>query len=157
MQLSVVFTGGTHEGTRLDLTLYGAVEVAGVRVLATKVEITLHKKVPAQWPTLEQSGAPAVPAVPVAPAAAPQEAPPRPRSKWDALQVDDEEPVSGEAELNAFFKKLYADADDDTRRAMVKSFQESNGTSLSTNWAEVGKKKVETRAPSGMEPRKYDA
>ncbi|BCS27536.1 co-chaperone SGT1 [Aspergillus puulaauensis] len=44
--------------------------------------------------------------------------------------------------VDGFFKKLYADADDDTRRAMMKSFVESNGTSLSTNWSEVGKGKV---------------
>ena len=45
--------------------------------------------------------------------------------------------------VDGFFKKLYAGADADTRRAMMKSFQESNGTALSTNWGEVGKGKVE--------------
>ena len=45
--------------------------------------------------------------------------------------------------VDGFFKKLYANADDDTRRAMMKSFQESNGTALSTNWSEVGKGRVE--------------
>ena len=45
--------------------------------------------------------------------------------------------------VDGFFKKLYAGADPDTRRAMMKSFQESNGTALSTNWKEVGKGKVE--------------
>lgn len=45
--------------------------------------------------------------------------------------------------VDGFFKKLYAGADPDTRRAMMKSFTESNGTALSTNWAEVGKKRVE--------------
>jgi hypothetical protein len=45
--------------------------------------------------------------------------------------------------VDGFFKKLYAGADDDTRRAMMKSYVESNGTALSTNWGEVGKGKVE--------------
>ncbi|KAL4886340.1 hypothetical protein BJY04DRAFT_178924 [Aspergillus karnatakaensis] len=45
--------------------------------------------------------------------------------------------------VDGFFKKLYAGADEDTRRAMIKSFTESNGTSLSTNWGEVGQGKVE--------------
>lgn len=45
--------------------------------------------------------------------------------------------------VDGFFKKLYANADDDTRRAMVKSYVESQGTSLSTNWSEVEKGKVQ--------------
>ena len=36
--------------------------------------------------------------------------------------------------LNGFFKKIFAQGDEDTRRAMMKSFVESNGTVLSTNW-----------------------
>lgn len=99
--------------------------------------------------------APTAAAAAAAPAAAAPQVP-RPRSKWDALHVEDEPPAGGDAELNAFFQKLYADADDDTRRAMVKSFQESNGTALSTNWAEVSQKTTETRAPAGMVPKKYD-
>src|SRR5580700_4584058 len=39
--------------------------------------------------------------------------------------------------LNGFFKKLYKDANPDTRRAMMKSYIESNGTALSTNWEDV--------------------
>lgn len=41
------------------------------------------------------------------------------------------------------------------RRAMMKSFTESNGTSLSTNWDEVGKGKVETVPPEGVEAKKW--
>ncbi|KAH0837105.1 hypothetical protein AYO21_04566 [Fonsecaea monophora] len=54
----------------------------------------------------------------------------------------DSEYDGGDA-VDGFFKKLYAMSDDDTRRAMAKSFYESNGTSLSTNWKQVGSKKVE--------------
>ncbi|KAL4894612.1 hypothetical protein BDV59DRAFT_175796 [Aspergillus ambiguus] len=50
--------------------------------------------------------------------------------------------------VDGFFKKLYANADPDTRRAMVKSYVESQGTSLSTNWNEVSQGKVEARPPS---------
>jgi suppressor of G2 allele of SKP1 len=50
--------------------------------------------------------------------------------------------------VDAFFKKLYANADPDTRRAMVKSYYESEGTALSTNWSEVSKGKVEARPPT---------
>ena len=57
--------------------------------------------------------------------------------------------------VNGFFKKLYAGADADTRRAMMKSYQESNGTALSTNWSEVGKGRVETSPPEGMEAKNW--
>jgi suppressor of G2 allele of SKP1 len=45
------------------------------------------------------------------------------------------------------FAPCVLQADEDTRRAMMKSFVESNGTVLSTNWKEVGAKPVEWKAP----------
>ena len=74
--------------------------------------------------------------------------------KEDDMYIDDAD--DGGDPANAFFKKLYAGADPDTRRAMMKSYQESGGTALSTNWNEVGKKKVEVSPPEGMEERKYE-
>ena len=34
--------------------------------------------------------------------------------------------------------------------------QESNGTVLSTNWKDIGKKKTDCTPPSGMEAKRYD-
>ncbi len=53
-----------------------------------------------------------------------------------------------------FFKSLYGDADEASRRAMMKSYQESNGTVLSTNWGEVGDKFQAPQPPAGMEVKK---
>ena len=66
-------------------------------------------------------------------------------------EMDDEE---GDPTTN-FFKTLYKGADPDTQKAMMKSYQESNGTALSTNWSEVSKGTVETAPPDGMEAKKW--
>lgn len=65
--------------------------------------------------------------------------------------IEDEE---GDPTTN-FFKTLYKGADPDTQKAMMKSYQESNGTALSTNWADVSKGRVETSPPDGMEAKKW--
>ncbi|KAI9892246.1 MAG: hypothetical protein M1814_001705 [Vezdaea aestivalis] len=72
-------------------------------------------------------------------------------------EQDLDETEDGSDAAASFFKKLYRDADSDTRRAMMKSFQESNGTALSTNWKEVGSKKMETTPPDGMEARTWES
>jgi len=59
-------------------------------------------------------------------------------------------------ESGVMWPMLVADADPDTRRAMVKSFQESGGTALSTNWADVKDKTMSVRAPQGLEARRYE-
>jgi hypothetical protein len=55
--------------------------------------------------------------------------------------------AGGDKALQQLFQKLYADADDDQKKAMLKSYQESNGTALSTDWGEVSKKPVEVKPP----------
>ena len=92
---------------------------------------------------------------------------PQARKNWDSVTqtiLDAEKPkssqedpnVNGDNTLNDFFQKLYKDADPDTQRAMIKSFQESGGTALSTNWDEVGKAPVPIRPPQGSEARKWE-
>ncbi|KAL1926690.1 hypothetical protein VTP01DRAFT_5585 [Rhizomucor pusillus] len=124
------------------------------KVLSTKIEIKLKKKTEGiKWGTLE--GEDVVPAS-MAPASVSSARKPK---DWNALVRDiekDQEKPEGEAALNALFQQIYSNADDDTKRAMMKSFVESNGTCLSTNWAEVGSKKVETKPPEGMVAKKYE-
>merc|ERR1711970_122027 len=82
---------------------------------------------------------------------------------WDKIGKEAEEEFKkdveeggGEAALQQMFKNIYANANAETQRAMMKSFQESNGTVLSTNWNEVGKEKVEMKPPDSMEYRKWE-
>ena len=88
------------------------------------------------------------------------------RKNWDgitssildkdkALTSDDDPNVGGDSTVNEFFQKLFSDADEDTKRAMMKSYQESGGTTLSTNWDEVKKSRVEVKPPEGSEWKKW--
>lgn len=73
-----------------------------------------------------------------------------------ADDMDDDLEDHGGDEANYFFKKLFSGANPETQRAMMKSYQESNGTVLSTNWDEVSKGEVKTSPPEGMEEKKWE-
>ncbi|GMM32628.1 hypothetical protein DAMA08_053730 [Martiniozyma asiatica (nom. inval.)] len=61
--------------------------------------------------------------------------------KIDWSKIDEEvENDKDNENPDAFFQTLYQNADADTQRAMLKSYTESNGTSLSMSWDEVGNK-----------------
>ncbi len=80
---------------------------------------------------------------------------PRELDKWLEQELADED----KGDPNKLFKDIFARADPDTRRAMMKSYQTSGGTVLSTNWQEVsradyeGKDKLEP--PEGQEWRSW--
>lgn len=88
---------------------------------------------------------------------------------WDAIardsktaekdgksSLEDDDDYEGGDEANHFFKKLFKGATPEAQRAMMKSFTESNGTALSTDWNEVSKGKVETLPPDGMEAKQWE-
>ena len=56
-----------------------------------------------------------------------------------AEEEEDKKQLTGDAALNNFFQKIYADATEEQKRAMLKSFQTSGGTVLSTDWNTVEK------------------
>ncbi|KAG0673630.1 hypothetical protein C6P40_002862 [Pichia californica] len=62
--------------------------------------------------------------------------------KFDDIDDDDGNNEEESQDPDGFFKKLYENAGDDAKRAMMKSFIESNGTSLSTDWNDVGSREV---------------
>ncbi|OVA02106.1 CS domain [Macleaya cordata] len=135
-------------------------------VMSTKIEIRLAKAEPISWTSLEFSKENSVPREIHVSSRVGTEKPTYPSSKpravdWDKLEAqvkkeEKEEKLEGDAALNKLFRDIYQDADEDMRRAMSKSFVESNGTVLSTNWKEVGQKKVEGTPPDGMEMKKWE-
>lgn len=78
-------------------------------------------------------------------------------SDADGKVNEDDDASDGEGgdAVNSFFKKLYSGASPEVQRAMMKSYTESNGTALSTNWEEVSKGPVETSPPDGMTAKKW--
>lgn len=83
------------------------------------------------------------------------------KKNWDEINKDlkkqeSTEKPEGDAALNALFKQIYERADEDTRRAMIKSYQTSGGTVLSTNWGEVADKDYEGKdRPDPPEGQKW--
>ena len=75
--------------------------------------------------------------------------------KDDNGTADDDDDDDDGDDTNKFFKKLFKGASPDVQKAMMKSYTESNGTALSTNWEEVSKGKVETVPPDGMEAKQW--
>ena len=83
--------------------------------------------------------------------------PKKDKAEGDGGEDDDDDGIDeyeGNGE-NAFLQTIFKSSNPDAQRAMMKSYQESNGTVLSTDWSEVGKKKVETSPPDGMVAKKW--
>ncbi|KAL1408769.1 hypothetical protein Q8F55_005582 [Vanrija albida] len=166
VEVSLPPLSGEETGKRFELGPLVGLIVPGEcseRVLGTKIELKLTKDEPGGWTDVVGTGSVAPAAATSAPPA-PAPAPKAARKNWDKV-VDDEDDEKeagaqdpnggGDAALQKLFAGIYSNADPDTRRAMIKSYTESGGTSLSTDWSQVGTGEVPVRPPEGMEARKY--
>jgi len=138
-------------------------EKSSYKVGKVKIEVKLAKMAHGRWGTLTGDSPDILSSFPTP---APSAAPRKQQKNWEGItsaileqdksKSPTEDPnAGGDAAVNEFFQKLYQDADEDTRRAMLKSYQESGGTTLSTNWDEVGKSKVDVKPPEGSEWKKW--
>ncbi|KAF4585996.1 SGS-domain-containing protein [Ophiocordyceps camponoti-floridani] len=151
------------------LRLWGKIDAqaSSFSLTANKVELRLVK-VGGKWPFLLRGEGDAVAGgeedapttkpqsktedIPAKPPSYPSSSRTGPKD-WDKVVPEDED--EKEDGVNDFFKKLYKSATPEQQRAMMKSFTESNGTSLSTDWNDVKGRTVETVPPEGMEAKRY--
>eukprot|EP01070_Trichotokara_eunicae_P008168 Trichotokara_eunicae@DN5660_c0_g1_i3.p1 len=59
---------------------------------------------------------------------------------WEQIVADAESSDEEKGNPEKFFQKIYQNADDDTKRAMMKSYVESGAQEINTQWGEVEKK-----------------
>jgi suppressor of G2 allele of SKP1 len=140
-------------------------EASSATINNRKVEFKLKKEVENfQWVTLEKQGAAAAASItsqgniqgfkPSYPSSS------KVKKDWDNIDKEiskelDKEDAKGNDAMMKLFKQIYENGNEETRRAMVKSFQTSGGTVLSTNWGEVKEKEYDGKdrptAPDGQE------
>ncbi|TMS10043.1 Protein SGT1-like protein [Larimichthys crocea] len=149
LSATIQLVSGENHSLHLHLMHPIVPQQSNFKILSTKVEFKMKKTDAIRWEKLEGEG---------------QESNIKhfdpnqyPSSslhtcKWDKVVEDlteeeKDEKLEGDAALNKLFQQIYCDGSDEVKRAMNKSFMESGGTVLSTNWKDVGKRKVEMNPP----------
>jgi len=133
----------------LKLRPFAVIDPSGSSYTITefKIELKLCKLVQGNWLQLEatQNVIPSGKNLP-APYASGKSV-----KDWSSLEKETDDFKDGDP-LKNLLSKIYGDADEDTRRAMMKSYQTSGGTVLTTNWKDAAKTEYEKsiKPPKGQ-------
>jgi suppressor of G2 allele of SKP1 len=104
-----------------------------------KIEIQLQKVAQMVWPKVEAEPEPVVPLY----------------ERWSKVALPPEEEEKGQG-VEFTLRKWYKDADEESRRAMMKSMVESGGTVFNPVWKEVESRRID-RYKSEEEKKKEKA
>ncbi|KAJ2018705.1 Cochaperone protein [Coemansia sp. RSA 2337] len=156
VSLSVKMATGSENNYEFDPLMHAIVpNESTFEVMSTKIEIRMKKaNVGLKWDCLEQSEAQRLAKA----AGKASLSSSRQGVSWDTIAANAEKETKlkpGEQSVNQLFQSIYKDADEETRRAMMKSYIESNGTALSTDWKTVSKGPVETTPPVDTYAKSY--
>lgn len=175
-RVEISFPTGDNKSFELSLDLFDEIDATNSQydVQLNRIEVQLEKTIKGRnWTFLERADSPNekiletyVPkpvsqttqqSVPAYPSSS------KVKKDWSKIDKEIDEDMKKNKDdyadgdpLNSFFKQIYAGADENTRKAMIKSFQTSGGTVLSTNWDEVKEKNYEGKdRPSAPEGQVY--
>ncbi|KAK2574907.1 hypothetical protein KPH14_002598 [Odynerus spinipes] len=169
LSVSAKLPSGSDYSLELDLAHPVVPDQCSYKVYPSKIEVKLKKKDGIRWTVLEgnlvdKNVVEPIPQEILQSGSQPPKYPSSSKKSRDWNKVEKEiekqeaeEKPEGEAAVNALFQQIYGSGSDEVRRAMNKSFLESGGTVLSTNWSVVGKGKVERKPPDGMEWKSWNS
>ncbi|EFA77490.1 TPR repeat-containing protein [Heterostelium album PN500] len=152
--INISFAMATGSEYSFDIDFFDPVVPAEstTKFYSTKVEIVLKKSRAIRWDNLEFTGKEGPVGTIDTPAPKPLVSPYQTNKNWD--KIDAGEDKEGDP-LNRVFQDIFSKGSEEQQRAMMKSFVESGGTVLSTNWEDVAKKTVKGAPPKGMEVRSW--
>lgn len=140
--VSISLTDDKNAIKNLHLVLHDCIRSpeCSYKIHTTKVEIRLKKLKNILWSNLEKKKL---------------DCNVKQQINWDKIVNSETAGDETNTDISKFFQKIYSDGSDEVKKAMIKSFYESRGTVLTTNWNEASSQEVNIQPPDGLEWKKW--